>query len=98
MRRELRGVANWLSLPSRAISHPMAIWFIFAAMTATLLALLLWPLARRADAPPARSAFGRAIFRDQLAELERDVARGSIGPEEAAAARNEISRRLISEK
>jgi cytochrome c-type biogenesis protein CcmH len=75
----------------------MTIWFIFAAMTAVLLAALLWPMGRRDDAP-ARSAFGQAIFRDQLAELERDVARGSIGAEEAQAARNEIARRLIGEK
>ena len=35
------------------------------------------------------------MFRDQLAELDRDVARGFIAAPEADAARNEISRRLI---
>ena len=35
------------------------------------------------------------MFRDQLAELDRDLARGAIGEKEAEAARNEISRRLI---
>src|SRR5205085_1010480 len=55
-------------------------------------------LGRRESARPPRAAFGQAVFRDQLAELDRDVARGAIAPEEAAAARNEIARRLIGEK
>ncbi len=36
-----------------------------------------------------------AIFRDQLAELDRDLERGLIGAAEAEAARNEISRRML---
>src|SRR5438105_3566896 len=76
----------------------MAIWIIIAAMIAGLLAVLVSPLGRRESVRPPRAAFGQAVFRDQLAELERDVARGVIGAEEAAAARNEIARRLIGEK
>lgn len=76
----------------------MAIWIIFAIMTAALLAALLWPVERRGRSLPERSAFGRAVFRDQLAELDRDVARGTIGAGEAEAARNEIARRLIAEE
>jgi cytochrome c-type biogenesis protein CcmH len=75
----------------------MTMWIIFAVMTAALLAVVLSPLGR-GRAAPSRSAFGQAVFRDQLAELDRDVARGTIGAEEAAAARNEIARRLIAEK
>ena len=41
------------------------------------------------------SDFDRAIYRDQLQELDRDKARGLIGETEAQAARNEISRRLL---
>ncbi len=73
----------------------MTIWIVFALMTAALVAVLLRPLGRT-KAAPSRSAFGQAVFRDQLAELDRDVARGMIGAEEAAAARNEIARRLIT--
>ncbi|WP_395687086.1 c-type cytochrome biogenesis protein CcmI [Aestuariivirga sp.] len=74
------------------------IWFVLAAMTAAVLAALLFPAIRegRAEARADRNACDRAVFRDQLAELERDVARGLIGPAEAEAARNEISRRLIA--
>lgn len=51
-------------------------------------------LARRAP-PRPRATFDRAVFRDQLAEVERDLERGVIGADDAAAARTEIGRRLL---
>ncbi len=74
------------------------IWIIFIAMTAAVLAALLYPVlwSSEPQGAPDREAYDRAIFRDQLAELDRDAARGAIGGVEAEAARNEISRRLIS--
>src|SRR4051812_30093015 len=74
----------------------MAIWIVVALMTAAVVAGLVWAWSR-AGAAESRAAFSRAVFRDQLAELDRDAARGAIAPEEAAAARNEIARRLIGE-
>ncbi len=72
------------------------IWLIFAIMTAAVLAALSVPLWQAgAEVAPGRGRYDRAVFRDQLAELERDRARGAIGAAEAEAARNEISRRLI---
>ncbi len=38
----------------------------------------------------------RAVYRDQLREVDRDVARGVLNPEEAGAARLEIQRRLLA--
>jgi cytochrome c-type biogenesis protein CcmH len=74
------------------------IWIIFAVMTAAAIAALLWPVvrARPETRPVDRNAYDRTIFRDQLAELDRDLERGAIAAEEADAARNEISRRLIA--
>ena len=74
------------------------IWIVFAAMTAAVLAALLWPVVKSkpAETVAERAAYDRAVFRDQLAELDRDVERGTIGQAEADAARNEISRRLIA--
>ena len=74
------------------------IWLFCAALTLLVLALLLWPVLRgERDGDAAdRSAYDRTVFRDQLAELERDLSRGLIGEKEAEAARNEISRRLIA--
>jgi cytochrome c-type biogenesis protein CcmH len=74
------------------------IWIVFAAMTLGVIALLLLPVLRRqaGEGDADRNAYDRAVFRDQLAELDRDLERGVIGPAEAEAARNEISRRLIA--
>jgi cytochrome c-type biogenesis protein CcmH len=76
----------------------MTIWILFAVMTAAVIALLLLPVLRAKpdQAADDRAAYDRAVFRDQLAELDRDVVRGTIGPAEAEAARNEIARRLIA--
>jgi cytochrome c-type biogenesis protein CcmH len=37
-----------------------------------------------------------AVYRDQLAELDQDVARGHLAPEDAASARLELSRRMLA--
>ncbi len=75
----------------------MLLWIIFAVLTALVLLALLWPLSRPApfDTQGQRSAFDAEIYKDQLAEIEQDEARGLISAEEAASARNEISRRLL---
>ncbi|MCC6716256.1 MAG: c-type cytochrome biogenesis protein CcmI [Acetobacteraceae bacterium] len=73
------------------------IGFALAAAALALLVLLavVLPLLRGGAAGPDRAAFDRAVYRDQLDELGRDAARGMIGPDEAAAARLEIQRRLL---
>ena len=72
------------------------IWLIFAGMTAAVVAALLVPFLRKSlESLNSDAEFDRAIYRDQLQELERDSARGLIGAAEAEAARNEISRRLL---
>ncbi len=74
------------------------IWVFAAVLTFVVLAILLLPLLRGREAVGAddRNAYDRTVFRDQLAELDRDLARGLIGAKEAEAARNEIARRLIA--
>lgn len=74
----------------------MMIWLTFAGMTAAVVAALAVPFMRQsAAAESPDSDFDRAIYRDQLQELDCDTARGLIGATEAQAARNEISRRLL---
>lgn len=48
---------------------------------------------RGTDAPAA--AYDLRVFRDQLAELDRDLARGVLAPEDAERAKAEISRRIL---
>jgi cytochrome c-type biogenesis protein CcmH len=73
----------------------MIFWLAMAGLTAAVMAALVWPIMRRAPEAAPRAQFDAAIYRDQLAELERDAARGIIGPAEADAARNEVSRRIL---
>jgi cytochrome c-type biogenesis protein CcmH len=71
----------------------MVLWLLFALMTAMAISAVLWPLARGKDA--LRSGSDLAVYRDQLEEIQRDRAAGQIGDVEAAAAKVEVSRRLI---
>ncbi|HXL48255.1 MAG TPA: c-type cytochrome biogenesis protein CcmI [Xanthobacteraceae bacterium] len=72
----------------------MALWFGLALMSAAAVWAVLWPLAGRRG--EFRSGSDLAVYRDQLAELERDREAGLIGDNEAAAAHVEVSRRLIA--
>jgi cytochrome c-type biogenesis protein CcmH len=77
----------------------MTLWFVLALMTLAAVFAVLWPLSRRdrQDSDGAgRSGSDLAVYRDQLAEIDRDVAAGLIGTAEAEAARIEVSRRLIA--
>jgi cytochrome c-type biogenesis protein CcmH len=72
----------------------MNLWFVFALMTVAAVFAVLWPLGRR-----YRSQTGgteESVYRDQLAEVDRDLAGGLIGAAEADAARIEIGRRLLA--
>jgi cytochrome c-type biogenesis protein CcmH len=72
----------------------MAIWMLFATMTALAVLAVLWPLSRhRAGAGEADP--NTQFYRDQLAEIERDRERGLLSPDEAEAARAEAGRRLL---
>lgn len=74
----------------------MIFWIIAGALTAFVVAGLLMPLLRRRSASIDRGAYDLAVYRDQLAEIDRDLARGEIGAEQAAAARTEVERRLLA--
>ncbi|MCR8825734.1 c-type cytochrome biogenesis protein CcmI [Pseudosulfitobacter koreensis] len=77
----------------------MDIWgfgIIAAALVLVVSALLAAAL--RAGRMQARSAasYDVQVYRDQLAEVERDLARGTIAPEDAARVRTEVSRRILT--
>ena len=72
----------------------MTLWFVFALMTVAAIFAVIWPLSRSASASAGGSE--AAVYKDQLAEVERDVAAGLIGVSEAEAARVEIGRRLLA--
>ncbi len=70
--------------------------FLTGALALLVAGLLATALLRgRREAGPA-AAYDLEIYRDQLKEVERDRARGTIGAEEAERLRTEISRRLLA--
>ncbi|HWV81052.1 MAG TPA: c-type cytochrome biogenesis protein CcmI [Hyphomicrobiaceae bacterium] len=74
----------------------MLLWLGFAVLTAAVVAALLRPLfANQAPEVPVPGA-SAAVYRDQLAEIASEEARGLIGAAEAEAARVEIARRLLA--
>lgn len=73
----------------------MMIWAIFAAMTGGAIFALLWPLSHGGKAAFADKADAASLYRSQVAEIDRDLARALIGPAEAEAARAEAARRLL---
>jgi cytochrome c-type biogenesis protein CcmH len=71
----------------------MTLWLAFALMTAAAIFAVLWPLSRTADVQAGNDI---EVYRDQLAEIDRDHTAGRISEEEAQAARIEVSRRLLA--
>lgn len=74
----------------------MLFWIVAAAMTAAVVMLIVWPLARPAAASGSRAAYDLEVYRDQLTELERERENGLITPTQADAARAEIGRRMLA--
>jgi len=74
----------------------MTFWLLAGGLSALAIALLLWPLLRRPAAAAPRQAYDLNVYRDQLAEVEREAAEGNLGAEQAAAARAEIEHRLLA--
>ncbi|MGN6777174.1 c-type cytochrome biogenesis protein CcmI [Rhizobium sp.] len=74
----------------------MLFWILVAVLTAVVGAVLLYPLLRGAKEAEERRSGEAEVYRDQLRELERDLAGGLISAQEAGYARAEIGRRLIA--
>ena len=72
------------------------LWLALLAMAAIAAGALAWPLLRRPATMGERAAHDLAVYRDQMAEIERDLARGVIAEAEARAARIEIARRMLA--
>jgi cytochrome c-type biogenesis protein CcmH len=65
-------------------------------LTCLAFAILLVPLLLRRRSDASRESYNLAVYRDQLAEIERDAARGLVTAEQAEAARAEIGRRILA--
>ncbi len=71
-------------------------WLAGLALLAVVLVALVVPLMRRPRKALARAEYDLAIYKDQMRELEDDIAAGLISGSEAEAARNDIARRILA--
>ncbi len=74
----------------------MILPFLLAVLALGALLPIVAPLLRGSRPVASRGSFDQAVYRDQLQELDRDLARGLITPADADAARLEIQRRLLA--
>ncbi|MBS4048212.1 MAG: c-type cytochrome biogenesis protein CcmI [Alphaproteobacteria bacterium] len=71
------------------------IWLGFVVLAFATLGFLLWPLLRGQRQAADRKAHDVTVYRAQLAEIDEELARGSLTEAEAGAAKLEIQRRLL---
>lgn len=74
----------------------MTFWIFAGGLTILTLAVMLWPLLRPTRQTAMRSSYDVQIYKDQLKEVEADLARGTLSEAEAKASRTEVSRRLLA--
>jgi len=75
------------------------IWVVAVALSTAVGLAIAWrglSDARHDQAARSRHGYDVEIYRDQLQELERELDRGIIEPDDAEAARNEIRRRVLA--
>ncbi len=73
----------------------MALWIILAIMTAIAALFVLIPIMRAGTSGQPVGNPDIHVYADQLAEVDRDLERGTIAADEAVAARTEIARRIL---
>ena len=69
-------------------------WAVAVALAA-MVAYILVSALRRVPAESNSAEADLAVYRDQMAEIARDLQRGTIGPEEAERLRAEVGKRVI---
>ncbi|MYM54232.1 c-type cytochrome biogenesis protein CcmI [Thalassovita mangrovi] len=74
----------------------MLFWIITAAIALIVSGILAYALMRGRSGGEPPAAYDLRVYRDQLKEVDRDLARGVIGAEDADRTRAEISRRILA--
>lgn len=74
----------------------MIFWIVAAALALVTAGLFALALTRRTEDEDHPAAYDLRVYRDQLKEVDKDLARGVIGEEDAARMKTEISRRILA--
>lgn len=74
----------------------MTLWIILTLMVAVAAAWLTIPLVRRHEARADARAATIAVLKDQLADVDVQLAAGAVAPGDAEALRLEIKRRMLA--
>ncbi|MDM7930397.1 c-type cytochrome biogenesis protein CcmI [Tabrizicola sp.] len=85
-------MADWAGI-ERLMANA-GFWAVALALSAVVMAVFVTALRRGRDVELAAAA-DLAIYKDQLAEIERDLTRGTITADEAARLRDEVGRRVL---
>lgn len=73
----------------------MTFWLAALVLTTIASLAVLLPLGAKPRSAPSDVEHDISVYRDQLAEVDRDLARGAIKPAEAEQAKTEIARRIV---
>lgn len=76
----------------------MILWTILTIIVSMAAIMVAVPLLRGSRDADATEITGLAVYRDQLAEIEKEQQQGVIGKDEAASARLEVERRILALK
>ncbi|MDB4198060.1 c-type cytochrome biogenesis protein CcmI [Ascidiaceihabitans sp.] len=74
----------------------MAFWITTILLALVVAGLFALALLRRTDRPDGAGDYDVLVYRDQLAEVDRDLERGVLTQEDAKRVRTEISRRILA--
>ena len=73
----------------------MTVEIVIAVVSVVAAALLVLPLVRKRRDMADRSEYDLAVYRQQLADVDADIARGVMSPEEGASVKLEVERRML---
>ncbi|MEO5373741.1 MAG: c-type cytochrome biogenesis protein CcmI [Alphaproteobacteria bacterium] len=74
----------------------MTVWIVITVLTMATLAALVLPVLYRPVSLRPRADHDLQVFRDQLAEVDRDIELGVLSAEQGEAVRLEVRRRMLA--
>jgi len=78
------------------LSQEVLFWLIAMILATGVAGFVLWPMLRnRTETVATPLRFDLQVYRDQLAEVEKDLDRGVLTADEADRTRTEVSRRIL---